>query len=464
MRQRKTKNDQELTLDEEDEMEEDSDDSLGEDAVDLATMLDNYEDSGDEKPAVRGKKRHTEEAFDGFSNESDQEDDGPSDISLSDAEGETEDPQQLRRLQDLISSMTPAEEAAERKRKGYDALEASAPSDSATIGSGKIDLADLIPATAGSKLRQAAKILRDDVKASKRNGIPAKVEVPLPKRQQDKLDRIAANKKTKETLERWTDTVQRNRQAEHLSFPLKHGDETELEGSRRFLPTTKPQNDLESNIQNILLQSGLMKQNGQTDEDKIRQFEELETKKLPQEEVEARRAELRKARELLFREEVRAKRIKKIKSKSYRRVHRKERERLEQKERAMLEAERVDLEEEERELNDRRRAEERMGAKHRESKWAKGVKKSGKAAWDDDARDGVTEMARRNEELRKRMSGKDVRNENEADSDVSSGDDESEVEDEEERQARKIGRQLQRVSAQDVPDGPGSKLANMAFM
>ena len=63
--------------------------------------------------------------------------------------------------------------------------------------------------------------------------------------------------------------------------------------------------------------------------DMLLKAEELATNKLPVEEVMQRRAELRRARELLFREEIKAKRIKKIKSKAYRRVHRKERLRQE---------------------------------------------------------------------------------------------------------------------------------------
>jgi U3 small nucleolar RNA-associated protein 14 len=51
--------------------------------------------------------------------------------------------------------------------------------------------------------------------------------------------------------------------------------------------------------------------------------------------------------------------------------------------------------------------------KHRESKWAKGIKATGRAAWDQDALDGVTEMARRNEELRRRFEGMTIRDENE---------------------------------------------------
>jgi U3 small nucleolar RNA-associated protein 14 len=245
-------------------------------------------------------------------------------------------------------------------------------------------------------------------------------------------------------------------------FPLQNASGGEPMGEKTLLPTTTaaPTNDLESTIQSILQQSGLS--NGKEDEEKIQKWEELQTNKLPVEEVLRRRAELRMQRELLFREEVRAKRIKKIKSKSYRRVHRREREKLLEKEREQLKADGVDLSEEEREYNDRRRAEERMGAKHRESKWAKGIKATGRANWDQDALDGVTEMARRNEELRRRIEGKTVRDDDEEGSDVPSEEEESDDDDE------KSDNDALQHSLDKLKHNPfstkESKLGQMAFM
>ncbi|KAK8170822.1 small-subunit processome [Phyllosticta citrichinensis] len=200
---------------------------------------------------------------------------------------------------------------------------------------------------------------------------------------------------------------------------------------------------------------------GKNEEEQIREFEELQTNKMPLEEVVARRAELRKARDLLFREEMRAKRVKKIKSKSFRRVHRKERERLEEQERDAMAAAGIEMSEDEQERQDRRRAEERMGAKHRESKWAKGIKATGRATWDEDAREGVNEMARKNEELRRRIEGKDVQGEEEM-TDMSSEEDDD---DSESGDVRRLQRQLNRVSGPDSAEAGGlSKLASMKFM
>ena len=170
------------------------------------------------------------------------------------------------------------------------------------------------------------------------------------------------------------------------------------------------------------------------------------------------------ARDLLFREEAKSRRIKKIKSHSYRRVHRKAREKEERMNKeALLEAGIVPSDEEQ-EAQDRRRAEERMGGRHRKGKWAKGVRDSGRAVWDDDARAGITEMARRDEELRKRVEGKVVRKEHEDNSEVSSDEDDGSEDDESDN--RHLLQKLDKLGDADenVEAGPGSKLRDMKFM
>jgi len=348
-------------------------------------------------------------------------------ISMSEADEEGDDADKLSALQDLVSSIQPKSTGPSGPQERLpDAQESSAPSDFGFNPKRKLTVADLLPTVSNSdpRLKKSVKLLDSrNLKASgRRNGVPTKLEVPLPKRQQGRLDRAAAYQKSKETLDRWIDTVKHNRRAEHLSFPLIDPTAAAVQGVNRLLPTShsQPLNDLESEIQNILQDSGLTSSHDKSQEDQIQAFEELQTNKMSLDEVQARRAELRKARELLFREEVRAKRIKKIKSKSYRRVHRKQREWAQQEERDAFAAAGVQLSEDEHERNDRRRAEERMGARHRESKWAKGVKDSGRAAWDEDARTGVTEMAKRGEELRRRIEGKKAGNEDENGSDSAS--------------------------------------------
>jgi len=121
--------------------------------------------------------------------------------------------------------------------------------------------------------------------------------------------------------------------------------------------------------------------------------------------------------------------------------------------------------EDEIEAQDRRRAEERMGSKHRGSKWAKAMKGTGRAAWDEDARSGVTEMARRDEELRKRVEGRTVRKEFEDDSDDSFDDSDASDGDESAEQ-KKVLRKLDQLGETPLvdPSLPGARLANMDFM
>jgi U3 small nucleolar RNA-associated protein 14 len=488
--------------------EEEDEDDLGEDAIDLATALDQWEDSEEEeknpkkskKDKTKKKSKKNVSTFDDSEDEEEREENsepfvsafddseegekprkskksklsvsafddsesGSSDEDMFSADGasdytssEDDESDKAAQLQDLIESL-PLEEENQLKSRRVEVHESGAPSEFGVFR--KVDLAAYKSKITDPEKKKSLKLLQDDLKPSKRNDIARKLDAPLPKRQQDKLDRAVASQKANETLGRWTDTIKQNRRAEHLFFPLKHPNEGEAFGANALVPTASsaPANDLESTIQSILEQSGLS--NGKNDEENIQKWEELQTNKLPLEEVTKRRAQLRQERELLFREEVRARRIKKIKSKSYRRVHRKERERIAQRERDGLKADGIDVSEDEREHNDRRRAEERMGAKHRESKWAKGVKASGKAAWDEDARAGVTEMARRNEELRRRIEGKEVRDEGDEGSDFSDEDEDAGDSDEDGNDVLK--RQLGKLKSNPFSTDE-SKLGSMLFM
>jgi U3 small nucleolar RNA-associated protein 14 len=101
-------------------------------------------------------------------------------------------------------------------------------------------------------------------------------------------------------------------------------------------------------------------------------------------------------------------------------------------------------------------------SKHRDSKWAKGVKASGRAAWDQDALDGVNEMARRNEELRRRVEGKNVLDDDEEGSDVPSEEEESDDDDDQSDNGalqQSLGRLRTNPFSTDK-----SKLGQMAFM
>ncbi|PGG99184.1 U3 small nucleolar RNA-associated protein 14 [Blastomyces parvus] len=407
---------------------DDDDDDLGEEAVDLATAWDmNAEESESDTKAkakkskpnkskttdeeddidITGSEGEEEEDESDDSDDSDDSEDDASDasgLSLSDEDELNE--RGLSKLQKFVKAMENGQsDDGQSKLKHRAITHGAQPTEFGLMPTRKLTIADLIPTISDSRMKGSLKHL-DAVASTKKSkaGIPGKLQAPLAKRQQDRIDRAAAYEKSKETLDRWIETVKANRRADHLSFPLPEPNAIE----QSSITDTKPLNDLESTIQNILVESGLADEKDKSGEARIQEFEELQAKKIPLEEIQARRAELRKARELLFREEVRAKRIKKIKSKSYRRVHRKEREKLELREREALIAAGIDVDEEDREMLDRRRAEARMGAKHRESKWAKSLKQTGRTAWDDEARLEMADLARREEELQSRIEGKRV--------------------------------------------------------
>ncbi|KAF1739585.1 U3 small nucleolar RNA-associated protein 14 [Beauveria bassiana] len=300
-------------------------------------------------------------------------------------------------------------------------------------------------------MRKSVKLMNKEEK-EKRPGASKKLDVPLSRREQGRLDRSAAYETTNKTLDRWTETVKANRRAEHLVFPLPENaadagvDRTELQP----LSTAKPANELESTIMSIMEQSGLSM--AKPEKPKKVEYDEEGNELSKREIVNRRRLE----RELNSRETKRAARVKKIKSKAYHRVHRRERERdeLATKE-AMEEAGELDSDAE-REAQDRRRALERVGQRHKDSKWAKLGNKTKRAVWDDDFRTGLTEMARRDEELRRRKEGKRGGGaDDDSDATSSSGSD-SDDDDE------KLRRQLSELEQDDGE--PQSKLMSMKFM
>ncbi|TVY89425.1 U3 small nucleolar RNA-associated protein [Lachnellula willkommii] len=464
-----------VNLDEDDEMS-DSDSELeegdlGEDAVDLATMLDMAEEEEEAESKLNGKARDRDlsESDEEGSSESDEE---SSASSADDDDDETSDPAKIAALQRMIANLPQADETTRPSKQRSDgASEYNTPSDFGLTSKTKLTLEDLgLPSINDPHIKKSLKFIESDSKGTgKRKGVTAKLAVPLAKRQQDRLDRSAAYEKSKETLDRWTDTVKHNRRADHLMFPLRDHEMEAVKKNDKLVPTdqTKPFNELEATIQSILEESGLATANGKDDEDHLREFEELETKKMSVEEVKARRDQLRMARELMFREEAKSKRIKKIKSRSYRKVHRKQREKEERLNQEALAEGGFVPSEDEQEAQDRRRATERMGAKHRGSKWAKATKQIGRAAWDEDARDGITDMARRDEDLRKRVEGRAVRKEFEDNSDASVTDSEEDIsEDDDAAEQNRLFRQLKKASASELMDesAPGARLSNMKFM
>jgi len=433
-----------VEVEEEEDLDEGDDDddleSLGSEAIDLATALDQYSETDEEEAGGSGSS--------GSDEEDDDDDASSSEESDSDDDDE-EDPAARDALKSLISGFA-----------GDDEEDAEA-GKSATSQKAKIGLKDLgLFGVKDPHIKKSLKLMNKEEKATK-PGASKKLDIPLARRQQDKLLRTAAFEKASETLDRWTDTVKTNRRAEHLFFPLAQNAHDAGLDKGEILPLNPKDatNELEQTIMAIMEESGL----GPSSKQKAPKPEGSENgePKLSKAERKELVNQRRRERDLASRELARAKRIKKIKSKAYRRVHRKER--LGDEEAtlaAMKEAGEIDSEEE-REAQDRRRAMERMGAKHKESKWAKMGAKAGRAVWDDDFRSGLTDMARRDEELRKRVEGRGGGGEDDDDDD-DDDDDVSEASSDSETERRRLLRDLELAAADDGK--PHSGLMQMKFM
>ncbi|KAI0443450.1 Utp14 protein-domain-containing protein [Xylaria telfairii] len=404
--------------------------SLGSDAIDLADVLDMSMSDDDEPDGA-------EEDEDDSDSDAEDEDSGD---ESSDVESDDEEHAGEADINAWVSQFAGTKDADEDEAQ-------------TTTSKPKLGLKELgLLGLKDSELKKSLKLMSKDERATKKQ----KLEVPLARRAQAKLDREVAYEKTNESLGRWLDTVKAMRRTDtSLVFPLpQHKTGLALHDNSELAPINQKNagTELENTILAIMEESGLSL-SAEPKKKAVMVDEEGQTI--------SRKAMLqqkRRERELQSREEARAKRIKKIKSKAYHRVHRRQRERDEIKEREIMVASGEIDSEEEREALDRQRATERMGARHRESKWAKQANKNGRAAWDEDVRVGVTEMARRDEELRRRVEGKSGNKGSDNESDDS---DDSAGSDVDERV--KILRELKKLDAAEDSE-PRSKLMNMEFM
>ncbi|KAJ3943508.1 uncharacterized protein N0V96_006433 [Colletotrichum fioriniae] len=432
--------------DSEEEDSEDDDESLGEDAIDLAQALDEYE--SDESMADQDGQDD--------SDASDSEAESPP-SSDEDEDDQEADPSKLGDLQKFIAGFGGDDEdkdAAPTKQKQ------------------KISFKDLgLSGVKDAQMRKSVKLMAKEEKEASRPGAGKKLEVPLYKRQQDRLTRAAAYEKTSETIGRWQETVKQNRRADHLVFPLPQNAADEGLDNRELQAITAKNstgNELEQTILNIMQASGLAMNKQEENARAKAEREEGMSKEELQDMIHQRRRE----RELASRETKRAARIKKIKSKAYHRVHRKEKEREAAKlKEAMAENGDVEIDSEaERDAQDRARVLERVGARHRDSKWAKLGSSNKRAVWDDEYRAGLHDMARREEELRRRKEGRTGGSDEEEEEEEEDSDSEDGFEDDEEGTGRRSGKENRRLLKQlesidnEEDDGPKSDLMKMKFM
>ncbi|PPQ94586.1 hypothetical protein CVT25_011899 [Psilocybe cyanescens] len=423
----------ELDQDSDDEEEEGDDDEF----IDLLDVLDGKGEvdmgSDDEKAAPRKPSPKIDQESDededleqsGEDSEEDSEDEVSEDEKMDIEPSDEEDvPEALDQLNDFVSQLDvtakkrkapeddsaaagTSEARARKRRQTKEKTEAGEENEFRAHSSGsKLNLDDLL-APLGTQsstlqsLKKSAKVLGPS-SSSKAKTLSA----PLPQRIQDRLDRQAAYEQTKEEVDKWSGTMKRIREAEHLSFPLQAqsaGRVSNLELNAKFKPTT----ELESAVDALLRAANMREEDIERTEDNM-----LKMNKLSVEEVAQRRGELRKMRELMFRAEIKARRVGKIKSKTYRRLRRKEKERLGEK----IDEQDEGDDEAAKMKQDLDRARERATLRHKHTgKWARQMR--GKEGLDEDSRRDIEDMLARGEKLRRRIKGVGSDEEEDEDSD-----------------------------------------------
>ncbi|GJE97818.1 Utp14 domain-containing protein [Phanerochaete sordida] len=366
---------------------------------------------------IRGEDESDEEEGRGSEKEDEDEEDEDPSVAVdpdefSADEDDEADPSALDHLGNFITSLDAgtkrkapeegdsAEAAADDKRKRRrrmlkEQTQTGLESEfAAQAGASKLSLDDLLaPLDSSSSTLQS---LKKSVKVLASSSSKAKtLSAPLAHRAQERLDREAAYEQTKEEIDKWSATMRRIKDAEHLSFPLQAEGTSKvsnLELAAKFKPTT----ELESAVDRLLKSAKMREQD-------IAQTEALKMNHLSVEEVAQRRAELAKMRELMFRAEAKAKRVAKIKSKTYRRLKKKEKAKLAAKLGELSDAE----DDEEAQLkHEVERARERATLRHKNTgKWAQAMKHRGEL--DEDQRRDIHEMLDRGEKLRRRIQGRD---------------------------------------------------------
>ncbi|KAI8988151.1 small-subunit processome [Mycotypha africana] len=255
----------------------------------------------------------------------------------------------------------------------------------------KLSLADLMETVEDESSLSALKTSLETLAGKGKNVTRKAVDAPVAKRVQERMDRQAALATANEEVSKWQPTVNMLREAEHLQFPLQDNTAKPTRSSAAMADKFKAETQLEQQINEALAEAGMK-------DKELEEFEALKLNKLSIEEVEARRKELRMMRELMFRHEIKAKRLKKIKSKSYRKLKRKE------KDRVVHQMDEIDHDMEGDEDVALQRAKERMTLKHKNtSKWAKRALARG--VKDEGTREAIMEQLRRGDELRRRMEG-----------------------------------------------------------
>lgn len=254
---------------------------------------------------------------------------------------------------------------------------------------------------------------------TKKSAKAAPLSAPLEPRLQQKVERQAAYDLTKQEMNKWNDTIQAARGLSGRSLdgknrfiapPVSTSKLDKEPDATRWNMHFKPTNTMENEVLNVLAAGQMTSKKLKEEEDSL-----LEAKGLTDEQIKERAAELKMARELMFRAERKAKRVAKIKSKAFRRIHKKEKARKVIAEQGgehdiefLQDLDNIDggdRVKDEREKMELQRAKERVSLKHSsQGKWAQKV--AGLKGLGNDASLATRERIRREELLTRKIAGK----------------------------------------------------------
>ena len=226
------------------------------------------------------------------------------------------------------------------------------------------------------------------------SGAPA-LTAPLSAVKQQRLERKVNYATNKQSAAKWLNQVKKNRESDFVDFTVE---ENRTKGATLASMATQfiPKEGLEKEIQNALVKDGIA-----TEKD-IMEKEKKELLELDPEELKRRMKQMSKLKTLLFRQELKNKRLSKIKSKLYHKIKRKAKDKEEGK--LLEELELIDPEaaKEYRDKIEEKRVEERISLRHgTTSKFAKNLKRYGKFTSDGN-KQAYFDLMHQRDELKKK--------------------------------------------------------------
>ncbi|XP_075509334.1 uncharacterized protein LOC142545823 isoform X2 [Primulina tabacum] len=326
-------------------------------------------------------------------------------IASDEGEDAEDDGRHARMLQEITG--LPSDAFAGKKKKDFIVSEAYPesefnPCNDILDGKGQLSIQDLLEPLHGksgfSKLRKNLRRIENK---------SVSIIEPLAKADQERLERKAAYEQSKKDITKWDPLVKKNREAPTLYFD----EEMDLGFSTigAIASEFEPRTDFEKKIASLVSHNELVESHKKDGARLLELNENIaqsncvwgDTLQLSIEDMKDRQDRLAKMRSLLFRHELKAKRIKKIKSKTYHRLLKKDRTKA-----ADLAVQMDPQAVKELTMKQEfKRAEERMTLKHKNSsRWATRILKRGLQVQDDGTRVAFAEQLNKHAELTRKMS------------------------------------------------------------